>query len=32
MAYARSCGKIALGCASTGLAAQVYEDFHTAHH
>ena len=31
MAYTRSLGKIALGCASTGLAAQLYEDFHTAH-
>ena len=33
MAYARSKGKIALGCASTGLAAQVYGpgEFSTAH-
>jgi len=31
MAYARSLGKIALGCASTGLAAQNYTDFTTAH-
>ena len=31
MAYVRSQGKIAVGCASTGLAATVYESFHTAH-
>jgi hypothetical protein len=31
MAYARSHGFIALGCASTGLAATIYEDFYTAH-
>jgi hypothetical protein len=31
MAYTRSLGKIALGCASTGLASQVYADFSTAH-
>jgi hypothetical protein len=31
MAYVRSQGKIAVGCASTGLAATVYEDFNTAH-
>jgi hypothetical protein len=31
MAYCRSLGKIALGCASTGLAASNYDDFDTAH-
>jgi hypothetical protein len=31
MAYTRSTGKIALGCASTGLAATLYDDFYTAH-
>lgn len=31
MAYVRSLGFIAKGCASTGLAASVYEDFSTAH-
>jgi len=31
MAFTRSIGKIALGCASTGLAATVYDDFYTAH-
>jgi hypothetical protein len=31
MAYVRSKGFIALGCASTGLAATVYDDFSTAH-
>lgn len=31
MAYVRSLGLIAKGCASTGLAATVYEDFSTAH-
>ena len=30
-AYCRSLGKICLGCASTGLAATVYDDFNTAH-
>jgi hypothetical protein len=31
MAYTRSQGLIALGCASTGLAATIYDDFNTAH-
>ena len=31
MAYARSQGLIAVGCASTGLAATIYDDFSTAH-
>jgi hypothetical protein len=31
MAYIRSLGLVAKGCASTGLAASVYEDFSTAH-
>lgn len=31
MAYARSRGNIALGCASTALAATNYDDFSTAH-
>jgi len=31
MAFTRSLGKIALGCASTGLAATNFEDFFTAH-
>ena len=31
MAYVRSIGLIAKGCASTGLAATVYDDFTTAH-
>jgi len=31
MAHARSLGKIALGCASTGLAASNYDDFDTTH-
>jgi signal recognition particle GTPase len=31
MAYTRSTGNVALGCASTGLAAALYEDFYTAH-
>ena len=31
LAYARSRGKICLGCASTGLAATIYDDFFTAH-
>jgi hypothetical protein len=30
MAYTRSIGNIALGCASTGLAATFYDDFYTA--
>jgi ATP-dependent DNA helicase PIF1 len=30
-AYCRSLGKICLGCASTGLASNVYDDFTTAH-
>lgn len=30
-AYCRSLGKICKGCASTGLAASVYDDFTTAH-
>ena len=31
LAWARSRGKLCLGCASTGLAATVYENFNTAH-
>lgn len=31
MAYTRSKGYVALGCASTGLAASIYDDFYTAH-
>jgi hypothetical protein len=31
MAFTRSLGKIALGCASTGLAATNFDDFFTAH-
>ena len=31
MAWARSIGKLCLGCASTGLAATIYENFNTAH-
>jgi hypothetical protein len=31
MAYVRSLGLVAKGCASTGLAASVYDDFSTAH-
>jgi GTPase SAR1 family protein len=31
LAYTRSKGLIALGCASTGLAATIYQDFYTAH-
>jgi ATP-dependent DNA helicase PIF1 len=31
LAFTRSKGLIALGCASTGLAATIYEDFYTAH-
>ena len=31
LAYARSKGLVAVGCASTGLAATIYEDFSTAH-
>jgi hypothetical protein len=31
MAYFRSLGHVAKGCASTGLAAAVYDDFSTAH-
>ena len=31
MAYVRSRGYVAKGCASTGLAASVYDDFSTAH-
>jgi hypothetical protein len=31
LSYTRSQGKIALGCASTGLAATIYDDFYTAH-
>jgi hypothetical protein len=31
MAYTRSKGHIAVGCASTGLAATIYDDFYTAH-
>lgn len=31
MAYVRSKDMIALGCASTGLAASIYEDFFTTH-
>jgi hypothetical protein len=31
MAYCRSQGHVALGCASTGLSACIYEDFYTAH-
>ncbi len=30
-AYCRSMGQICLGCASTGLASTVYDDFDTAH-
>jgi hypothetical protein len=30
-AYTRSLGKICLGCSSTALSTQVYEDFDTAH-
>jgi ABC-type oligopeptide transport system ATPase subunit len=32
VAYSRACGHIVLGCASTALAATVYENFHTAHY
>ena len=31
LAFTRSIGQIAVGCASTGLAATNYEDFYTAH-
>jgi hypothetical protein len=31
LAYTRSKGEIAVGCASTGLAATIYDDFYTAH-
>ena len=31
MAWTRSQNKLALGCASTGLAAAIYDDFNTAH-
>ena len=31
LAWTRSQGKICLGCASTGLAATIYDDFYTAH-
>ena len=31
LSYTRSLGKIAIGCASTALAAQNYENFNTAH-
>jgi hypothetical protein len=31
LAYARAKGEIAVGCASTGLAATIYDDFYTAH-
>jgi energy-coupling factor transporter ATP-binding protein EcfA2 len=31
LAYTRSQNYVALGCASTGLATTIYEDFHTAH-
>lgn len=31
ISYCRSLGKIALGCASTALAAKVYDDFDTTH-
>ena len=31
MAYCRSLGKLCAGCASTGLAATIYEGFETAH-
>ena len=31
LSYCRSLGKIALGCASTALAAKVYDDFDTTH-
>ena len=31
LSYTRSLNKIALGCASTGLAAKNYDEFDTAH-
>ena len=31
LAFARSLNKIVLGCASTALAASIYDDFYTAH-
>ena len=31
LAWSRSQDKICLGCASTGLAAMIYENFNTAH-